>query len=507
MNESELGRNYSGLGESRRDFLRKTGLAAGGLAAVPAFAAADDHNGAAKVKTAHDVPKTQGADSSAPAFNFQGVTMPQRKSFYDYTAADVNRLANAYKNLKALDQSDPRAWLNQAKIHAAHCGGSEMEVHQSWWFPAWHRCYLFFYERILAKLSDDPGAFALPYWDWANQQEVPNTGYNQGSVSPFFDESLSLYDQNRYAAPGVTFTSDPYNTNVAAYTSGGFLAQLLSNDANEFTSFCGSDPSVAYQAGDLEGYPHNTVHAWTGGNAPDMGDLTSAARDLLFFLHHANVDRMFTLWLTQGSPLDAPGSPLKGGPWYTQRFNFWDENGNPVSVSVQNAITNMAGNYLPPSQGFTLVNTPQQLKLTGQAQSIATNELPRDLRNRMVPPGGAQPAKPAPQVRLKIEGVEVAHDVPVTLHVFLNKTDATVKDINGPNFVGTINLLPASASKGMTHKPFNITIDVTSKAHLFGMDGAGKGPTVTIVPVQPHLKAGEPAPTLRFKSISVITKH
>ncbi|MFS7947023.1 putative catechol oxidase [Helianthus anomalus] len=38
----------------------------------------------------------------------------------------------------------------------------EIQIHNSWLFFPFHRWYLYFYERILGKLINDP-TFALPF--------------------------------------------------------------------------------------------------------------------------------------------------------------------------------------------------------------------------------------------------------------------------------------------------------------------------------------------------------
>lgn len=96
--------------------------------------------------------------------------------------------------------------------------------------------------------------------------------------------------------------------------------------------------------------------------------------------------------------------------------------------------------------------------------------------------------------------------MPVIIHVFINKPDATLKDLNGPNFIGTIHLLPSSAAHGKTHRPMNVTLNVTAKASLFRQDGSGKGPAFTLVPVNPHLGPGQAAPTVKFRKIVVLAR-
>ena len=43
--------------------------------------------------------------------------------------------------------------------------------------------------------------------------------------------------------------------------------------------------------------PHNVVHSALGGL---MGDPDTAAQDPIFWLHHANVDRLWNHWIQQG---------------------------------------------------------------------------------------------------------------------------------------------------------------------------------------------------------------
>jgi polyphenol oxidase len=476
-------------------FLLTAALAAGGLATAPRTGRpAGVHAGRGGAAAAR-------GETRAPAFDFTGVTMPTRRSFSDYTADDVTLLKTAYGALKNLPDNDPRAWMSQANLHAAHCGGDLLEVHSGWWFTAWHRGFLFFYERILATLSGTPAGFALPYWDWEGHPAVPNTRAEeqQGRPSPFFDRQSPLFDPNRFPGPATTFASDPNTSNAAYYCGPDYVqGQLLPE--TDFTAFCGGDPDAGGSAGDLEQNPHNHVHIWTGLNDPehrgrDMDDLATAARDLLFFLHHANVDRLFTLWLARKNPL-----PPADSPWYAQWFNFTDEKGNPVSVTVRDALDRMAGNYQPPRQQFALVRQPQELTLGGPARTLPDLAVPKDLQARLGAPAAA-PARRAGSVRLVFEGVEAPHDVPVVLHVFLDRPDATAKDVNGPGYAGTLTLLPSSRAHGKGRRPVNLSLEVGAK---FGeLLRTRRSVSVTVVPADPGFAGAAPA-KVRFQGLSVV---
>ena len=42
---------------------------------------------------------------------------------------------------------------------------------------------------------------------------------------------------------------------------------------------------------------HNAIHLWVGGDVThSLGHLDFASYDPVFFLHHANVDRIFAIW-------------------------------------------------------------------------------------------------------------------------------------------------------------------------------------------------------------------
>jgi tyrosinase len=61
--------------------------------------------------------------------------------------------------------------------------------------------------------------------------------------------------------------------------------------------------------------PHGAVHGLIGG---DMGFVPTSARDPIFWLHHANVDRLWTAWMKTGSPI----LPAASSPWGQASFKF-----------------------------------------------------------------------------------------------------------------------------------------------------------------------------------------
>jgi tyrosinase len=79
--------------------------------------------------------------------------------------------------------------------------------------------------------------------------------------------------------------------------------------------------------GGLEDVPHNQIHDDIGGL---MGDPRTAALDPIFWLHHANIDRLWDVWWkTRGNA--NPTDPN----WLTnQSFEFHDASGNVLTFTA-----------------------------------------------------------------------------------------------------------------------------------------------------------------------------
>jgi hypothetical protein len=334
-------------------------------------------------------------------FQFGNEPQRQRKNIADLSHAEVKLLCDAIgcmrdgaRHLKPpapLSIHDPLQWDNFVAAHAAHCSEAaegDQQVHWSWHFLPWHRAYLFFLERHLAhkiktvlKKDKEADRFALPYWDWTTQQAIPNTRARMArkQASPFFGLDLSTdFD------PSPTGGGDPNPFNLALWDGhrGPTSARPDMKPENEDTpgwkkytheiqsyhtnplnietmllnpNFCafGGWPVTSSQSGMglLESGPHNVIHDWVGsrcGNNRDMGTLRYAALDPLFYLHHANVDRIWSLY--QHTPQPGKDSPevnqcgftppmLKA--WFDKKWEFLDIDGKPVTVTNADTIKNM----------------------------------------------------------------------------------------------------------------------------------------------------------------------
>jgi tyrosinase len=141
-------------------------------------------------------------------------------------------------------------------------------------FLSWHRVYLLKFEAEL-KLIDS--TLFIPYWNWAVDRHVPNWLKDflpQGTT----DLNCKILTVTRF--PGT----DP---DVPSLPTQGDLDDVLSKST--FMQF-----TIA-----LEGV-HNIVHAWTGGTRGKvqgtMNDIMYSPADPIFWLHHAFVDRVWSIW-------------------------------------------------------------------------------------------------------------------------------------------------------------------------------------------------------------------
>jgi tyrosinase len=227
--------------------------------------------------------------------------------------------------------------------------------HQSWYFPPWHRGYLVALEaQVRAAVINlgGPSTWALPYWNYLG----PGDEFN---IPPAFTQQ-NLPD----SSPNPLFVTARYGPNndgnifVPVAPNGPVNQDCMSNDlytgtdANTPPPGFGGPPTGFWHgggtSGNLENNPHNLVHVFVGGNSPDgqtsglMSDPGLAALDPIFYLHHANIDRMWAMWnANNANPTDT--SWLNG----------------PAAIGEREFV-------MPMPDGSSWVYTPQQMSSLSQ---------------------------------------------------------------------------------------------------------------------------------------------
>src|SRR5262249_31287940 len=111
------------------------------------------------------------------------------------------------------------------------------------------------------------------------------------------------------------------------------------------------------RTGRIEATPHNDVHNMIGGL---MSDPTTAAQDPIFWLHHANIDRLWSRWneATYSNPTD--------GRWHDEHFSFFDETGTQVRLrcgDVNDTVVHLDYTYERGVQFPNLGLSPQDLEV------------------------------------------------------------------------------------------------------------------------------------------------
>jgi tyrosinase len=175
--------------------------------------------------------------------------------------------------------------------------------HGTWYFLPWHRGYLLAFEAVVrAEVANlhGPKDWTLPYWNYfkAKQNKLP-----PAFASPNWPDGKGdnpLFVQQRYG-PGD-------NGNVFVPLDNVDLNAMRESDFTGTTrgghvGFGGPDtgfmhPGAQNRFGGVENQPHNAVHGLVGGqNLPGlMSDPDTAGLDPIFWLHHANIDRLWEIW-------------------------------------------------------------------------------------------------------------------------------------------------------------------------------------------------------------------
>ncbi|CAK9144950.1 unnamed protein product [Ilex paraguariensis] len=370
--------------------------------------------------------------------------------------------SKAIELMKGLPDDDPRKFIQQANVHCAYCNGAydqnghrgqKLEIHHSWLFFPWHRWYLYFFEKILGHLIDDP-LFALPFWNWDSPDGMT-------IPSMYVNPQSSLYDKLRdvkHQPPRVIDLNYngcdcdiPVKTQVDLNLS-TMYRQMVSG-TNSPLLFLGSP----YRAGDgpnpgmgtLESKPHNNVHDWTGDrmqhNGEDMGSLYSAARDPIFMAHHSNIDRMWTIWEDLGGRRQNFTDP----DWLNASFIFYDENKQAVRVNVQDCLDyrQLGYGYMPVDIPWLKARpTPRRRNAgVGLANRVTgtTNVFPVTL-DRVVKVLVRRPRKlrntrekEEEEEVLVIQGIEFDADKFVKFDVYINEEDETESTPKNTEFAGS----------------------------------------------------------------------
>jgi tyrosinase len=260
-------------------------------------------------------------------------TRPEWQVFRNNTQ-QYNSLLTAVRTMKAnTNAADPNSWTYWTNIHVNRC------PHGVAYFLAWHRGYLYYFERQLRLVSGN-SALTLPYWDYYSNATLPAEFTDPSSTNPLYVSRV--------------------NTNVRqALTMAPFSSTILNFQRGMNNAF---EPTI-------ENAPHNPVHNIIGNVMATM----QSPVDPIFWLHHANIDRLWVAWVAAGAGRKMPStysSYWSGSHTYTSTLTM-------TRVSTRDTRSTLLYNYqnetMPKSLPLAQMSTDKVFRVQATPSDILAN--------------------------------------------------------------------------------------------------------------------------------------
>lgn len=420
--------------------------------------------------------------------------MRTRQSVYDLEDDTLGWYSQAIELMKTRDINDPTSWWYQASIHDYDAGAPYWDgvvgnptsatlesgywdrcQHGTWFFLPWHRMYLHHFEEMVVSAVIElggPSDWALPYWNYCEAYDSsvssarrsqalrlpPEFGSHGGPAAGY--QGLWIAGRNNYEIPlrnasirnamaETRFTNVPFDLNFG----GGITA---------FSHF-------GNRQGAIELQPHNVIHMSIGG-AMSTG---VSPLDPIFWLHHANIDRLWQVWVDQG------GRPNPSdNRWRNFSFKFHDAASTPVEMRVSEVESPSQLNYryapsypspvsiAPPHISSLMTNpldvfgatqAPFGVSVAGASSSLEV--VPQGFRNASLPPVTVLPRKKTLLHLANIKGGDGIPPVDVFINSGPNKSN---DDSHLAGVIGLFGLKKASTQSVVSDgSGLSFTLDVT----------------------------------------------
>lgn len=274
----------------------------------------------------------------------------------------------------------------------------------------------------------------------------------------------------------------------------------------------------------LEGFPHNKVHNYIGGYGSleesdlqpgPFGNMTNnlSPVDPVFFLHHANMDRLWDVWTRKQLAMGLSPRPEEGasGRYFSEPFLFFiDGKGDPVpGGTAKDYFDTTVFDYdyepgsgeeiIPPA---TVVSNAESLPLihSAVAADVATATVPRAVIQSHLAASGAQPLVAAVTMT---RPVELAG--PREFDVLVNAPEGVTQvSADSPYYAGTFALFGAPMPGMHGHGGMDLTFSVPLPRTLqaFTALAAGADATLKIRVVPSH---GQDKQAVTLKAVSLAT--
>lgn len=281
---------------------------------------------------------------------------------------------------------------NENQVHVAHSSPG---------FFVWHREFLRRVEAELRKSTNNP-YYTLPYWDWTDTEAnniVFNNNFMGGNGTPSqnfeligsafgrtngkflvkyqpgFDNPLAvlgdttIYLQRAFGLAGSALpTTAEIDTafNIPTYDVYPWNAEITPA-ARSFRQYVeGFRPIQGVSPTVIGNKIHGRVHVFVNGNL--VSD--ASPNDPLFFLHHANVDRLHAEWQDRWGIYNFPQT------WEDTTHNVthtWDEMMHPFEVSFKEMLNIRSTGIRYDTQSPT-ENTATEVIFNNDGKGITINK-------------------------------------------------------------------------------------------------------------------------------------
>ncbi|MGN6512096.1 MAG: tyrosinase family protein [Lysobacteraceae bacterium] len=313
-------------------------------------------------------------------------------------------------------------------------------------FLPWHRMFVFYFERVVREVSGRPD-FTLPYWDYTSPDPARRGVVPAPFRSPTDPVFASLYIRNRKPLANSGQRID-LNQPKDMMDITDILSKANYATAGGVTGFCRAVDSGI----------HSKIHVLVG-NAKDMGKIPYAANDPLFWLHHANIDRIWSSWTSYGrvSPVTAS--------WAKKQFVMVDAGGVRVQAPLNRYFSDADLGYgydaLIPAPGSSsglralAAIAPAAPVGTGKPERVAAAHGPamlatgpvrvlvRPLRaERVAPVLGLDSRQPGKRAYLLLRDLHTWKQPEVLYHVYVGSPSGPAR-LDAAHYAGTINFFDA----------------------------------------------------------------
>lgn len=247
------------------------------------------HEAMVRGRPAPRAPKLKRAAAEAPA-------QTTRKDAANLTSAEQTAFKQATVRLVEEGKYLELIQHHMDMSHNMHGSMGEVGLYR---FLGWHRRYLLEFERELQRADAllRPTAtevLGVPYWRWQDSFPVWMNGF------------LPAQDPDTGGSPPSRKNASPPNKANAADVN-----TIVNQFAGQSTGLPGQNDYTKFTWG-VEGWgkrpngtplpAHNHGHSWIGGI---MNNTSTSPTDPMFWLHHAEVDRLWQIW-RQANPAPAP---------------------------------------------------------------------------------------------------------------------------------------------------------------------------------------------------------